>query len=54
MSEKSVPHCADLPEGQQEVVRLRFIDGLDLKEIAIALEIPLGTVKSRLHNASTP
>jgi RNA polymerase sigma-70 factor (ECF subfamily) len=40
-----------LPDGQREVVRLRF--GLDfrLEEIADALEIPLGTVKSRLHNA---
>jgi len=40
-----------LPEGQQEVVWLRFVDGLDLKEIAEALEIPLGTVKSRLNAA---
>lgn len=40
-----------LPEGQREVVMLRFVDGLDLQEIALALEIPLGTVKSRLHNA---
>jgi RNA polymerase sigma-70 factor (ECF subfamily) len=40
-----------LPEGQREVLWLRFADGLDLKEIAAALEIPLGTVKSRLHNA---
>jgi RNA polymerase sigma-70 factor (ECF subfamily) len=35
----------------QEVVWLRFADGLDLKEIAEALQIPLGTVKSRLHTA---
>ncbi len=42
---------ADLPEPQKEVVLMRFADGLDLKEIAEALEIPLGTVKSRLHNA---
>ena len=42
---------AGLPEEQREVVRLRF--GLDLKleEIAEALGVPLGTVKSRLHNA---
>lgn len=40
-----------LPEGQAEVVRLRFVDDLDLAEIAEALGIPLGTVKSRLHAA---
>ncbi len=39
-----------LPEQQREVLLLRFVDGLALNEIATALEIPLGTVKSRLHN----
>jgi RNA polymerase sigma-70 factor, ECF subfamily len=41
----------NLPEGQQEVVLMRFVDGLSLEEIAAALAIPVGTVKSRLHNA---
>lgn len=36
---------------QQEVLTLRYADGLDLGEIAIALDVPVGTVKSRLHNA---
>lgn len=40
-----------LPDGEREVVWLRFVDGLDLKSIADLLEIPLGTVKSRLHAA---
>ncbi len=40
-----------LPEAQREVVILRFADGLDLREIADAVEVPLGTVKSRLHHA---
>lgn len=40
-----------LPEGQREVLLMRFVDGLALAEIAEALAIPLGTVKSRLHNA---
>jgi RNA polymerase sigma-70 factor (ECF subfamily) len=40
-----------LPEAHREVLLLRFVDGLSLAEIAQALEIPLGTVKSRLHNA---
>ena len=42
---------AELPEEQREVILLRFVDGLSLNEIASAMEIPLGTVKSRLHNA---
>ena len=40
-----------LPEEQREVLLLRFVDGLSLAEIAEAMNIPLGTVKSRLHNA---
>lgn len=40
-----------LSEVQQEVVLMRFVDGLDLQAIADALEVPLGTVKSRLHSA---
>jgi RNA polymerase sigma-70 factor (ECF subfamily) len=42
---------ASLPEEQREVLLLRFVDGLNLGEIATAMGIPLGTVKSRLHNA---
>jgi RNA polymerase sigma-70 factor (ECF subfamily) len=44
---------AGLSEEQREVLLLRFVDGLSLAEIADATEIPLGTVKSRLHNALT-
>ena len=40
-----------LPEAQREVVLMRFVDGMALEEIARALVIPLGTVKSRLHHA---
>jgi len=40
-----------LPEQQREVVQLRFGLGFKLNEIAEALDIALGTVKSRLHNA---
>ena len=35
----------------RETVWLRFVDGLSLQEVADALSIPLGTVKSRLHVA---
>jgi RNA polymerase sigma-70 factor, ECF subfamily len=40
-----------LSEEQREVLLLRFVDGLSLGEIGAAMDIPLGTVKSRLHNA---
>jgi RNA polymerase sigma-70 factor, ECF subfamily len=40
-----------LPTKHQEVVRLRFYEGASLPEIAGALGLPLGTVKSRLHHA---
>lgn len=36
---------------RHEILVLRFVDGMSLEDIAAALEIPLGTVKSRLHNA---
>jgi RNA polymerase sigma-70 factor (ECF subfamily) len=42
---------ARLPEGQREVLLLRFVEALSLLEIATALGIPSGTVKSRLHHA---
>jgi len=45
----SLLHC--LPPGQYEVLIMRFVDEMKLDEIAAALNIPLGTVKSRLHNA---
>jgi RNA polymerase sigma-70 factor, ECF subfamily len=40
-----------LPGIHREVLLMRFIDDMPLEEIAAALGIPLGTVKSRLHNA---
>lgn len=42
---------AGMSESYREVVWLRFVDGLALAEIAEVLEIPVGTVKSRLHHA---
>lgn len=42
---------ARLPDHERAVVELRFRDGMALAEIAAALEIPIGTVKSRLHKA---
>ena len=42
---------AALPDAQREVVLMRFVDDMSLEEIGVALAIPTGTVKSRLHNA---
>ena len=38
-----------LPEGQRLVVYYADVEGLRYKEIASILEVPLGTVMSRLH-----
>lgn len=42
---------SSLGDAHREVILLRFVDGLSLEEIAGALDVRLGTVKSRLHNA---
>lgn len=39
-----------LPEHVREVVVLRVMEGLKYSEISDVVDIPLGTVKSRLHN----
>jgi RNA polymerase sigma-70 factor (ECF subfamily) len=40
-----------LPEGQREVVLMRVVDEMSVADIAVALSIPEGTVKSRMHHA---
>ncbi len=40
-----------LPTEQRETLLMRFVDDMTLQEIADALSIPLGTVKSPLHHA---
>ncbi len=40
-----------LPHDQMQVVRLAFFEGLSHSEIGARLEVPLGTVKSRLRLA---
>jgi DNA-directed RNA polymerase specialized sigma24 family protein len=39
------------PPIYRETVRLRFMEGKDLKEIAETTNVPLGTVKARLNRA---
>ena len=40
-----------LPPGQREVLELGYFEGLSFSEIAEALQIPIGTVKSRVSAA---
>ena len=40
-----------LPADQRQVVSLRFFQDMPLERIAVATNVPLGTVKSRLHRA---
>ncbi len=42
---------ASLPDAQREVMLMRFADDMSIDEIGLALNIPPGTVKSRLHHA---
>lgn len=42
---------AKLPDLLREVILLAYFQGMKYRDIADALEIPLGTVKSRLHAA---
>lgn len=42
-----------LPDAQRETLELVFYHGLSLQETAQVLQVPPGTVKSRLHRAKT-
>jgi RNA polymerase sigma-70 factor (ECF subfamily) len=42
---------AVLSDEQREVILMRFVDDMKIVEIAKVLNLPVGTVKSRLHNA---
>ncbi|MEZ6123280.1 MAG: sigma-70 family RNA polymerase sigma factor [Planctomycetaceae bacterium] len=41
----------ELSESHREILLMRFVDEMTQPEIAAALDLPLGTVKSRLHHA---
>jgi len=40
-----------LPEAQREVLLMRIVDEMSVGDVAMALGVPTGTVKSRLHAA---
>lgn len=40
-----------LPTGSQIILSMKYVDRMSTREIADALDIPVGTVKSRLHHA---
>ena len=44
-------HIAELPENMRAVLLLRYYEGMSEAEMAEVLDIPRGTVKSRLHAA---
>jgi RNA polymerase sigma-70 factor, ECF subfamily len=49
LSPRPARALASLSSGYQEVVRLVDIEGLSYREAASELEVPVGTVMSRLH-----
>jgi len=40
-----------LSPDHREVITMRYVDDMEVNEVALALNIPAGTVKSRLHHA---
>src|SRR6185295_8304955 len=42
---------AAMAQEHREVLLMRVVDGMSVAEVALALGIPDGTVKSRLHHA---
>lgn len=53
MDQQLVRALDQLPEDYQTVLLLWAIEEMSYKEIAHALEVPIGTVMSRLHRART-
>jgi RNA polymerase sigma-70 factor, ECF subfamily len=51
LSEELAAALALVPQAQRQVVLMRFVDEMSIEEIAEALAVPPGTVKSRLHHA---
>lgn len=49
--ETVVKAIQDLPEDLRTAITLRELDGLSYEEIAVAMECPIGTVRSRIFRA---
>ncbi len=49
--EEAVSLVSQLPDTEKEIIHLFYLDELRITEISIVLEIPVGTVKSRLNRA---
>ena len=42
---------AELPAGQRAALALFYLEGLRVAEVAVALDLPIGTIKTRLMHA---
>ncbi len=51
LSERVMEAIAQLPEPNRIVLTLQYIDGLSYQEISDFLDVPISTVRSRLHRA---
>lgn len=51
MSQELAAAVERLPDAQREVLLMRAVDEMSVAEIALALGVPEGTVKSRMHHA---
>ena len=51
MGQRAHLHLTNLPELQQEVLRMAFLEEKTHQQISETLELPLGTVKSRIRGA---
>ena len=46
-----LPMLKELTHEDREVVELFYLNDMSVREIALIISVPIGTVKSRLHRA---